>query len=899
MEKVTLGRRMSFKWCIGALLTGLWMPLNAQMLPRLQGEVLAQVAPSVSASRIAARWDAAHPAWPLEEVALCSNMLHVWRFKLAAPNQHHDSDLLHWLNRLPEVQAAQFNLLLESRTTSILPNDSLFDEQWHLFNHGQTGGLSGADLGVDAAWNITTGGLTPHGDTVVVAVIDGGVGVAHPDLSPNLRVNWADVPGDLTDNDLNGYTDDHLGWNVHQKNDQIDMPPVQHGSQVSGVLAAKGNNAAGVSGVAWQLQMMFVAGTGTVASLLEAYDYVWSARKRYNDTNGEQGAFVVAVNCSWGINYGQSADAPLWCAAFDALGEEGILSVASVANNPVNIDSVGDLPGVCNSAYLTMVTSLDQHDNKAPSAAWGTQHVDLGAYGQSIRTTGGSGYSTASGTSMASPQVAGALGLLYSAPCSTLIRQAVADPAAAALWARHQVLSTTQPTVDLSGLVTSNGRLHAGHLLEMYEAGCVSCPMPFDLTVIPLLPNAMFLRWTSLPAYDSVEVLWRQVGALNWQTQKTSLDFLLLSGLVPCGGYELTLRALCAEGGWSDTTAAIVFLTDGCCAAPANVAVETQNPDFVQLHWPPVWAASGYRVEWKSEKGPWQNIETPDTSLILIGLPACSPYVFKIKTLCADSASVFSPEMAFVTAGCGPCMDVPYCLAGAADASDGWIAHAAIDGWQHSSAYGPGYESFAGIMADMPVLSPDNMYAVTITPGFVGNPAPHYFRIYIDFNADGDFEDADELAFDPGFGIDGQALGWIETPPVLASSVVRMRVMMKHKNTFNSPPEACEQFDFGQVEDYCVRLDPFVTLAHEQEEVRLLNISPNPAGSAGALMMMPSAGAPGLVRVFDLYGRMVYTQSSAALPERWHLPCGGWSSGMYRVTLVSEGLVWNGWLNRQ
>jgi hypothetical protein len=123
--------------------------------------------------------------------------------------------------------------------------------------------------------------------------------------------------------------------------------------------------------------------------------------------------------------------------------------------------------------------------------------------------------------------------------------------------------------------------------------------------------------------------------------------------------------------------------------------------------------------------------------------------------------------------------------------------------------------------------------------------------------------------------------------------------MMKHKNTFNSPPEACEQFDFGQVEDYCVRLDPFVTLAHEQEETRSLHVAPNPAGSAGAFLLMPFAGVPGVVTVYDVYGRAVYAQSSSALPERWHLPCGGWGSGMYRVTLVSEGLVWNGWLNRQ
>lgn len=103
---------------------------------------------------------------------------------------------------------------------------------------------------------------------------------------------------------------------------------------------------------------MFVAGGNTVAHILSSYDYVLNARERYNASGGTEGAFVVAVNCSWGINYGQPANAPLWCAAFDSLGQAGILSVASTANIPLNVDVYGDLPTACASDFLVAVTSF-------------------------------------------------------------------------------------------------------------------------------------------------------------------------------------------------------------------------------------------------------------------------------------------------------------------------------------------------------------------------------------------------------------------------------------------------------------------------------------------------------------------------------------------------------------
>src|SRR5690606_37304415 len=112
---------------------------------------------------------------------------------------------------------------------------------------------------------------------------------------------------------------------------------------------------------------------------------------------------------------------PLWCAIYDTLGTAGVLNCGATSNSNVNIDVVGDLPTACPSDHLISVTATDNNDNRTFSA-YGSTHVDLGAPGEDVRTTSiGGGYGTTSGTSFASPLTAGVIGLLYSAPCASMM----------------------------------------------------------------------------------------------------------------------------------------------------------------------------------------------------------------------------------------------------------------------------------------------------------------------------------------------------------------------------------------------------------------------------------------------------------------------------------------------
>ncbi|MBL7828539.1 MAG: S8 family serine peptidase, partial [Saprospiraceae bacterium] len=290
-----------------------------------------------------------------------------------------------WVAAQKEVVLVQPNHYLTQRTNPT-PNDPLFPSQWQYLNMGLNDGIPGADLDAMEAWSHTTGGLSAAGDTIVIAVIDGGVAYNHPDLSANLWKNWKEKPGDGLDNDDNGFIDDFLGWNVFSQSDLIQGFSTTHGTPVCGIVGAQGNNNIGVTGVNWNIKIMFVSGGVTVSSILAAYDYVLQSRKKYNETNGAQGAFVVAVNSSWGIDFGMPFEAPLWCQVYDELGAAGILGVAATANMPVNVDEVGDLPTTCPSDYLISVSSLTNKDLIAPTAAWGQTNIDLASYGEQVFT---------------------------------------------------------------------------------------------------------------------------------------------------------------------------------------------------------------------------------------------------------------------------------------------------------------------------------------------------------------------------------------------------------------------------------------------------------------------------------------------------------------------------------
>ena len=425
----------------------------------------------------------------LKPVRLLSRRMNIWLFEYsggtlkAGDNQA----ILDDVRLRPAVSLAQFNHFVTERATT--PNDPSFGQQWALNNTGQSGGTVDADIDAPEAWDIASGGITTTGDQIVVAIIDGGFDIAHQDLS--FWKNTEEIPGNGIDDDGNGYIDDYNGWNSYSHNGTITS--ASHGTHVAGIAAARGNNGIGVSGVSWGVKLMAVQGSSsTEATTVESYGYVLEQRARYNESNGLHGAFVVSTNSSFGVNYGQPSSYPLWCAMYDSMGVQGILSAAATANENLNVDAQGDIPTACPSNYLITVTNTTDTDTKNSGAAYGLTTIDLGAPGTNVYSTlPGDSYGNNTGTSMASPHVAGTIGLMYAAACPTFISACKTNPGPMALQMKQYLLSGADPVAALAGITVTGGRLnvfHAIQQLQTYPCGVLILHTPLSDTKETLNP---------------------------------------------------------------------------------------------------------------------------------------------------------------------------------------------------------------------------------------------------------------------------------------------------------------------------------------------------------------------------------------------------------------------------
>ena len=478
----------------------------------------------------------------MENIRLLSDRLNIWWVKYNSIDND-DLEVRFRVSRDPRVKIVQFNhqvVLRESfdelaSQLAIFPNDPQFGNQWGLHNTGQSGGTPGADIDAPEAWEITTGGVTVFGDTIVVAIVDGGCQLNHPDL--NYWYNWHEIPGNGIDDDGNGYVDDFRGWNAY--NNSPNVPSNSHGTHVSGISGAKGNNSIGVSGVNWNVKIMPIAGSSSSeATVVAAYAYALELRAQYNATNGALGAFVVATNSSFGVNYGQPSNYPIWCAMYDSLGAYGILSCGATANLNINIDVAGDIPTACPSDYMIAVTNTTRFDLKNNGAAYGLTTIDLGAPGTSILSTDiNSTYTNKTGTSMATPMVTGGIALMYAAADSSRMQLIKSNPAAGALMIRDVLFNGVDTLPALQGITVTGGRLNVFN--AVVEISTPVVPVELISFVAAANNNSVILNWStateinnsgfSVERRTDVEESWTEIGfvpGFGTSTERRSYSFV-------------------------------------------------------------------------------------------------------------------------------------------------------------------------------------------------------------------------------------------------------------------------------------------------------------------------------------------------------------------------------------
>ena len=341
------------------------------------------------------------------------------------------------------------------RIASVTPNDVRFPDQWSLENPGQNGGTADADIDASSAWDLSTGA-----DDIIVAIIDSGVNMTHPDLAANIFSNTREIPNNNLDDDNNGFIDDIHGWDF-ANNDNDPSDDHGHGTHVAGTIAAVGNNSIGVAGIAWNVKILplkFIAanGNGDVSGAVEAINYCVKLR--------EEGFNIVLASNSWG-NYGASYS--IYQALSDA-EQANLLFVAAAGNDGTNDDEKPFYPASFDLPNIISVTATSKTD--AQIYNYGINSVDLGAPGESILSTLNNGaYGAMSGTSMATPHVSGVAALAFS----------ISPRGVAYSVIRNAILTGGDSIPSLAGKTVTGKRLNAyGALLQLPLTVINSSPAP-------------------------------------------------------------------------------------------------------------------------------------------------------------------------------------------------------------------------------------------------------------------------------------------------------------------------------------------------------------------------------------------------------------------------------------
>lgn len=706
---------------------------------------------------------------------------------------NHEDKVRKQLMSLPCVRLIQRNHLIQYRKK---PNDTYYDRQWCHFNDGSQGGVKGADFRSEAAWDLSTGGLTENGDTIVLCIIDDGLDINHYDIRANLWKNFSEIPMNGLDDDGNGYVDDYNGWNTFNQSDVFDKG--RHGTPVCGIAAARGNNNLGVTGIIWNVKLMFVSGGGDEASAIMSYSYPWQARKEYNRTGGKKGAFVVATNSSWGADYRKPEEAPLWCAVYDSLGAVGILNAASTTNLEINVDVEGDLPTTCTSDFLITVTNMDWFDQKDQTSGFGPVSVDLGAFGENVFTLApDNSLGFFKGTSAASPQIAGAIALLYSMPCNSAAAIALHDPAAAALQFKRLILDQVRPIESLRAVTTSGG------VLDLERAAGAMLPVNYSVfpDMIRFQPGLNNLQYP-------VVIEFRATGMSEWTRDSlmSDQDKVEFRALRSCADYEFRVLGGCEKLNLLSSIQKIK--TGGCCLAPDKAWVLTEGTHDVKIALVkrPGLTDVGMLIRGAGQME-WDTVLLPGNlpdSIVVSGLIPCNQYECRFYSFCGvNELSGLSEKLILRTKGCENCTDKNYCNRGRPQSQFEWIESIGIDGDAFASGNNLGYGNFVGTGRQW-LLQSGQTHVLKIIPGYSLDSSKMHMAAWFDFNGNGIFENSENV-IPAGTLARGEMSFSFGVPASAINGIIRARIMLKYGENNSDPPMPCGQgLEFGEYEDYCL-----------------------------------------------------------------------------------------------
>lgn len=337
-------------------------------------------------------------------------------------------------------------------------NDPRSVEQWSL-----------AKVDAAGAWAVQRGS-----QKIVVAVIDTGVDFSHEDLKSQMWNNQKEAAGNGKDDDANGFVDDVRGWDFHDNNnnpmDQTSAQNPGHGTHCAGIVGAASNNGVGGAGMAPVVSIMPVRflgsdGSGDLMAAAKAIDYAVN-----------NGANIISA--SWGAAIARSSVTPI-LEAIQRAGAKNVVFVAAAANDGLSNDTREVYPANAGLPNVISVAASDNQDQKPSWSNFGVANVDLASPGANILSSlPGNKYGNLSGTSMATPMVAGLAALVLAEGMATGRNLAPQDV--------KSILQATGAKVDIE--TACHCRIEAAKAVESVRDNALTI-VPNGLTLKPTDAN--------------------------------------------------------------------------------------------------------------------------------------------------------------------------------------------------------------------------------------------------------------------------------------------------------------------------------------------------------------------------------------------------------------------------
>ena len=442
------------------------------------------------------------------------------------------------INELISSHCVEYAEKVPLEKTSLTPNDPSLGSQWGL-----------TKISATSAWNYFSAN-----SNVIVAIVDDGVERTHPDLAASIWINTGDNNNNGIDDDQNGYIDDSNGWDVAD-NDNNPNPTTNaydHGTHVAGIVGARSNNNIGVASIGFSVKIMPVKASNNPGSVNAGYNGIIYAV--------DNGADVI--NMSWG-GYASSTTAQT---IIDYAYNAGVVCIAAAGN-----DNLSTMTYPSGYNHVISVAASSSNDTKAGFSNYGSW-VDITAPGQNIySTTVGASYGNKSGTSMASPMVAGLAGLMLSLNPSLTVANI------------ENCLKSTADNINAvnSGFIgqLGTGRINADMAMSCVSATLAWAPIADFSANFTTITAGGSVNFTNLSVYNPTSFSWSfQGGTPATSTLATPPSITYNTP----GTYSVQLTASNANGTDSEVKTAYIIVN------PASGCLKMNFPA------PTTWSGTNY-----------------------------------------------------------------------------------------------------------------------------------------------------------------------------------------------------------------------------------------------------------------------------------------------------------------